>query len=69
MGTSNSLIKLYSDNGGNPKAGTAAGTTGMECSTCHDPHNKQTTEDWMLRAKNTGSTKAQGYICVQCHIK
>lgn len=68
-GSADSLIKLYNDVGGVMKAGTAAGTTGMECSTCHDPHNKQTTEDWLLRAKNQGSTKAQGYICLQCHIK
>lgn len=68
-GTADSLIKLYNDVGGVMKAGTHAGTTGMECSTCHDPHNKQTTEDWLLRAKNQGSTKADGYICLQCHIK
>jgi len=69
LGTANSLIKLYNDVGGVMKAGTAAGTTGMECSTCHDPHNKQTTEDWLLRGKNQGSTQASGYICLQCHIK
>lgn len=68
-GTADSYIKLYNDVGGVMKAGTNPGTTGMECSTCHDPHNKQTSEDWMLRAKNNGSTKAQGYICLQCHIK
>jgi len=69
LGTANSLIKLYNDVGGVMKAGTAAGTTGMECSTCHDPHNKQTVDDRFLRAKEIGSTKAQGYICLQCHIK
>jgi len=69
LGSSNSLIKLYNDVGGVMKAGTAAGTTGMECSTCHDAHNKQTTDDWLLRARAQGSTKAQGYICLQCHIK
>jgi len=68
-GTTDALIKLYNDVGGVMKAGTNPGTTGMECSTCHDPHNKQTTEDWLLRARAQGSTQADGYICLQCHIK
>lgn len=62
-------IKLYQDTGTTIKAGTAPGATGMECSTCHDPHNKQTTDDWLLRGKAQGSTQASGYICLQCHIK
>lgn len=68
-GATDALIKLYTDTGGVITAGTAAGTSGMECSTCHDPHNKQTTDDWMLRGKAQGSTKVGGYICLQCHIK
>lgn len=64
-----SLIKMYTDTGGVITAGANPGTTGMECSTCHDPHNKQTTDDWLLRGKNQGSTQAAGYICLQCHIK
>jgi len=69
-GTADSLIKLYNETtGGVMVAGPAAGKTGMECSTCHDPHNKQTVDDWMLRAKAQGSTVAGGYICIQCHIK
>jgi len=69
LGNQASLIKLYSDIGNVIKAGTARGQTGMECSTCHDPHNKQTVDDWMLRGVNAGSTIEEGYICLQCHIK
>ena len=52
-------------------AGPASGTTGIECSSCHDPHNKQsvTGQDFFLRGNLTGSTIADGYICVKCHIK
>jgi len=68
-GNQASLIKLYVDNGQNIVAGASAGVSGMECSTCHDPHNKQTVDDWLLRGQNQGSTQAGGYICLQCHIK
>jgi len=69
LGNQNSYIKLYTENGGGVvTAGPTAGTTGMECSTCHDPHNKQTADDWMLRGTNNG-VAANGYICTQCHIK
>ncbi len=62
-------IKLYTDTGGLITNGATAGTSGLECSTCHDPHNKATTDDLLLRGKLAGSTKADGYICLQCHIK
>ena len=63
-------IKLYNDAGTNQiVAGANPGKTGIECSSCHDPHNKQATDDWFLRAKVAGSTAADGYICLQCHIK
>ncbi len=62
-------VKLYKDTGASIVAGTAAGATGMECNTCHDVHNKSSNEDVMLRAKLQGSSKADGYICLQCHIK
>jgi len=63
-------IKLYTDNGGgNITAGTTPGSTGIECTSCHDPHNKQV-QDWpFLRGKVLGSTKADGYLCLQCHVK
>lgn len=62
-------VKLYKDDGVNITGGTAAGTTGIECSSCHDPHNKQTQGDLFLRGKLAGSTQADGYLCLQCHIK
>ncbi|MBE0474670.1 cytochrome c3 family protein, partial [Rhodoferax sp.] len=68
-GNQASLIKLYVDDGASIVAGAEAGISGMECSTCHDPHNKQTVDDWLLRGQNQGSTQAGGYICLQCHIK
>lgn len=63
-------IKLYNDNGtGVITSGTNAGATGLECSSCHDPHNKSTVDDLFLRGKINGNNVASGYICVQCHIK
>ncbi len=63
-------IKLYNDvGGGKVVAGTNPGFTGIECTSCHDPHNKQV-QDWpFLRGKVQGSTKADGYLCLQCHVK
>jgi len=71
-GNQASLIRLYNDTTGlgTIVAGVGeAGTNGMECSTCHDPHNKQTVDDWLLRGQNQGSSQEGGYICLQCHIK
>jgi hypothetical protein len=65
-------VRLFNDDGtGNIIAGTAAGRTGLECTSCHDVHNGATTKDIMLlRGKLTGSdTAAGGYICTQCHKK
>ncbi|PIQ50818.1 MAG: hypothetical protein COW02_17965 [Comamonadaceae bacterium CG12_big_fil_rev_8_21_14_0_65_59_15] len=63
-------IKLYNDDGsGHVSIGAVAGKTGIECTSCHDPHNKQATDDFFLRGKNQGSSLADGYICLQCHIK
>jgi len=71
-GNQASLVKLYTDTNGDGSSitgGAATGKSGMECSTCHDPHNKQTVDDWLLRGQNQGATQAGGYICLQCHIK
>jgi len=63
-------IKLYNDDGnGKISGGTSAGKTGIECTSCHDPHNKAAVDDLFLRGKMAGSTRADGYICLQCHIK
>ncbi len=63
-------MRLYSDVGGGAIIGKATpGQTGIECSSCHDPHNKASKDDFFLRGNLTGSTQASGYICLQCHIK
>lgn len=63
-------IRLFNDDGsGNITAGPVVAKTGIECSSCHDPHNKAAVEDLFLRGKLTGNTQASGYICLQCHIK
>jgi hypothetical protein len=67
--SSTAKIKLYNQTGTTISGGPASGVTGMECSTCHDPHNKSATDDLFLRGKIAGSAIADGYICVQCHIK
>jgi len=62
-------VKLYNDTGTAISAGAVPGKTGIECSSCHDVHNKQSVDDNMLRGKNYGSKKSDGYLCLQCHAK
>ena len=70
LNSATSKIRLFNDDGtGAISAGPVATKTGIECSSCHDPHNKATVDDWFLRGKVEGSTQADGYICLQCHIK
>ncbi len=65
-----SSVKLYSDDGnGVITPGAAAGVSGVECTTCHDPHNKEAQDQFFVRGKLSGSSAASGYICMQCHIK
>jgi Zn-finger protein len=65
-------IRIFQDDGsGNIAAAdltTIAGTSyGIECSSCHDPHNKAAVDDIFLRGTLKGATTA--YICLKCHIK
>ncbi len=61
-------IRLFNDDGaGNITAGAVAAKTGIECSSCHDPHNKASVDDLFLRGELKGTTTA--YICLKCHIK
>ncbi len=55
-------IRLYHDDGsGNIGVGPVAGLTGIECSSCHDPHNGASVEDEpFLRGTGAG-------ICQKCH--
>ena len=64
-----SPIRLFNDTAGTISAGAVAGSTGIECSSCHDPHNKAAVDDLFLRGKMAGATQASGYLCLQCHIK
>jgi hypothetical protein len=63
-------IRLFNDDGsGAITAGPVIGKTGIECSSCHDPHNKAAVDDLFLRGMLTGNSQASGYLCLQCHIK
>ena len=62
-------IRLFKDDGsGNISAGPLSGPTGIECSSCHDPHNgTQVLGEYFLRGTLTGSDS--NYICLKCHDK
>lgn len=61
-------VRIFNDDGaGNITAGAVAGRTGMECSSCHDPHNKASVDDLFLRGTIGGSDT--NYICLKCHVK
>ncbi len=61
-------IRLFRQTGADVSAGTAVGATGIECSSCHDPHNTPSSvqDDPFLR----GSTDVRdsNYICRKCHL-
>jgi hypothetical protein len=70
LASSVSKIRLFNDDGtGNITAGVVLAKTGIECSSCHDPHNKAAVDEFFLRGKISGSTQSDGYICLQCHVK
>ena len=61
-------IRLFNNAGSSVQAGVSAGTTGMECSSCHDPHNgSDVADDYFLRGKLSGN--GTDYICFKCHAK
>jgi hypothetical protein len=64
-------IRLFNDAGaGAISAGAVVGRTGIECSSCHDPHNGVTvppTSDFFLRGNFTGNDS--NYLCTKCHKK
>lgn len=62
-------IRLFNDPGsGNIIAGALPGQTGIECSSCHEPHNgAAAVGDFFLRGMPDGNTT--DYICLKCHIK
>lgn len=62
-------IRLFVQSGANVSAGTQVGATGIECSSCHDPHNGTgVTDVFFLRGRVDGNA-SQGYICTKCHNK
>jgi len=60
-------IRLFNDNGGSISAGAVAGSTGIECSSCHDPHNGANVQDTFFLLGKLGGTV--DYICTKCHTK
>jgi len=73
-------IRIYMQNGTNSVVlgwnGAAAapvaasglqGKAGIECTSCHDPHNKITLDGYYLVGLGTGS--GASYLCTQCHQK
>ena len=62
-------IRLFHDDGaGNIAAGSVGGQSGIECTSCHDPHNGADVQDvYLLRGLIGGNTAE--YICVKCHNK
>lgn len=61
-------IRIFNDDGsGNITAGAVTAKTGIECSSCHDPHNKAAVDDLFLRGMIGGNDTT--YICLKCHIK
>ncbi len=62
-------IRLFNNQSGNlVVAGALRGKTGIECSSCHDPHNGSTVEDvYFIRGRLRGNSLP--YICLKCHAK
>jgi len=53
-------IRLFREEAGNIVAGPAIGRAGIECSSCHDPHNGPT-------VGGSGFIRGQGSLCQKCH--
>lgn len=63
-------VRIYTDVNGDGKViqvGGSAGKSGMECSSCHDPHNKINKDVYFLLGSLSGNDT--DYICLKCHIK
>jgi hypothetical protein len=62
-------VKLFTDVGGDYVQGPTVGATGIECASCHDPHNKHTLDFHFLRDYYQVSTGSPSKICLDCHNK
>ena len=63
-------IRLFSDNlgvGATIQAGGLSGEAGIECSSCHDPHNGGSVKDVFLLRGDLGAGGGDTYICAKCH--
>lgn len=65
-------IQLYQDTNGavsrSPASGCVTGSAGIECTSCHDPHNGPKVMDTdLLRGMISGG--GSNYICNECHTK
>ena len=71
IGFGRATVRLYQEDAtGNISAvapGMVTVSAGVECSSCHDPHNRDTVDDLFLRGKRAGKSRADGYLCEQCH--
>jgi len=65
-------IRLYQQSGSTISRATIGactpGSAGVECGSCHDPHNDENVDLFLLRGLISGSG-ANGYICMECHQK
>ncbi len=63
-------IRLYQETGGvvtrAASGGCATGSAGVECTSCHDVHNRENIDIDLLRGAVSGSAN---YICQECHNK
>lgn len=66
-------IRLFRDDGAGHavvmQKGEATAQSGIECSSCHDPHNDQSKDAHFLRGRMAGNSASDGFICKQCHAK
>jgi hypothetical protein len=71
IASATAAIRLYQDDGAGHITtlvpGTMTTSAGIECSSCHDPHNKASVDTMFLRGKRAGRSQADGYLCQQCH--
>ncbi|MFI5395152.1 MAG: cytochrome c3 family protein [Candidatus Binatia bacterium] len=55
-----SAVKLFTTAGEKVVRGAQVGATGMECASCHDVHNEEVRDRWLLR-------DTQRQLCIDCH--
>ncbi len=65
-------IRLFNDAAGEVTAGPVAGTSGIECTSCHGVHNETgIVQDEPLLRGTKGHAKGSpgNYICMKCHTR